>query len=182
MRIRRFACNEPQLDRILKKLQGRILNAPISERAVQDFEASHGIQLPDGYREFLLRLGNGGDGPPCYGLGPLGLPANDMPPEQARWWVELRDVRKPFPFTRYWIWDLGQETDEGVREQTHHGSVYIGNDGCGAYWHLIITGPERGNVWMISGEGIQPACPKRDFLTWYEDWLDGKDSFYAFPH
>jgi hypothetical protein len=32
---------------------------------------------------------------------------------------------------------------------------------------------------MIAGEGIQPACPKRDFLTWYEDWLDGKDSFYA---
>jgi hypothetical protein len=174
----------PQLDRILKKVQsqGRRLNAPISERAVQDFEAAHGIQLPDGYREFLLRGGNGGEGPPCYGLGPLGLPANDMPPEQARWWVELRDVQKAFPFTRYWIWDDGQETDEGSEEQVNYGSVYIGNDGCGAYWHLIITGPERGNVWMISGEGVQPACPKRDFLTWYEDWLDGKDSFYAFPH
>ncbi len=174
----------PQLDRILRKTQsqGRILNSPISERALQDFEAAHGIQLPDGYREFLLRAGNGGDGPPEYGLGPLGLPARDMPPEQTRWWVELRNVQKPFPFTRYWIWDVGQETDEGTEEQVNNGSIYIGNDGCGAYWHLIVTGPERGNVWMISGEGVQPACPKRDFLTWYEDWLDGKDSFYAFPH
>jgi hypothetical protein len=45
-----------------------------------------------------------------------------------------------------------------------------------------LFAPFRLNVWMISGEGVQPACPKRDFLTWYEDWLDGKDSFYAFPH
>lgn len=172
-----------QLDRIVNSVQsqGRILNAPIDGRAILDFESAHGIRLPDGYREFLLRVGNGGDGPPEYGLGPLGLPASDMPPEQAKQWVELRDVRNPFPFTRYWIWDVGQTTDEGTLEQVNYGSIYIGNDGCGAYWHLIITGPERGNVWMISGEGVQPACPKRDFLTWYEDWLEGKDSFYAFP-
>lgn len=173
-----------QVDRILKKVQskGRVLNAPISERAVQDFEVAHGIQVPDGYREFLLRAGNGGDGPPEYGLGPLGLPANDMSAEQARWWVELRDVKKPFPFTSTWVWEDGQESEEGTEEQVNFGSIYIGNDGCGAYWHLIVSGPERGNVWMIAGEGVTPACPKRDFLTWYEDWLDGKDSFYAFPH
>jgi hypothetical protein len=47
------------------------------------------------------------------------------------------------------------------------------------YWHLIVAGPERGNVWTLSSEGIQPTAPKRDFLTWYEDWLDGKGSWYA---
>ncbi len=172
-----------QINRILKKVhsQGRILNAPISELAVQEFEQAHGIQLPDGYREFLMRVGNGGDGPPCYGLGELGAPANDMRPDEVRRWTELRDIQKPFPFTRYWVWDEGQTTDEGSEDQVKYGSIYVGNDGCGAYWHLIITGPERGNVWMIAFEGIQPACPKRDFLTWYEDWLDGKGSFYAFP-
>ena len=115
----------PQIDRILEKVhsQGRILNAPISECAIQEFESAHGIQLPEGYREFLMRVGNGGDGPPCYGLGRLGLPANDMPPEQARLWIELRDVQKSFPFTHYWIWDVGQETDEGSLEQTKHGSI-----------------------------------------------------------
>src|SRR6266566_2542793 len=161
----------PQIDRILKNAhsQDRVLNAPISECAVQEFEQAHGIQLPDGYREFLMRVGNGGDGPPCYGLGPLGLPSHDMRPEEARRWTELRDIQRSFPFTRYWIWDEGQTTDEGRIEEVKYGSIYIGNDGCGAYWHLIITGPERGNVWMIAFEGIQPACPKRDFLTWYED-------------
>jgi hypothetical protein len=40
-------------------------------------------------------------------------------------------------------------------------------------WHLIITGPERGNIWLITGEGMQHTNPRRDFLKWYSDWLDG---------
>jgi hypothetical protein len=40
-------------------------------------------------------------------------------------------------------------------------------------WILIVTGPERGNIWFKCGEGIQPTSPKRDFLRWFEDWLDG---------
>jgi hypothetical protein len=89
-------------------------------------------------------------------------------------------VREEFPFTAQWIWENDELTDEGSRDQVGHGSICLGTDGCAIYWHLIVTGPERGNVWMICGEGIQPTCPKRDFLTWFEDWLDGKDSFYGF--
>jgi len=173
-----------QVGRIASKTkkQGRILNPPIGENKVKEFELAYGIKLPDGYREFIVRVGNGGEGPPHYGLAPLGHTAGDMPREQEKNWIELPHIQKSFPFTRYWIWDQGEQTDEGTIDQVAYGSIYIGNDGCGCYWHLIITGPERGNVWMISGEGIQPACPKRDFLTWYEDWLDGKDSFYGFPN
>jgi hypothetical protein len=42
----------PQIDRILNKVhsQRRILNAPISERAVREFERAHEIQLPGEYR------------------------------------------------------------------------------------------------------------------------------------
>jgi hypothetical protein len=40
-------------------------------------------------------------------------------------------------------------------------------------WVLIVTGPERGNIWFKCGEGITPTIPKRDFLRWFEDWLDG---------
>ena len=47
-------------------------------------------------------------------------------------------------------------------------------------WHLIVNGPERGIPWMLCGEGIQPVCPKRTFVQWYEDWLDGRDSFYGY--
>jgi hypothetical protein len=173
---------DSRLARVLAKIESEecSLDPPLDEKSIGAFEQAHGILLPNGYRQFLLLAGDGGDGPPFYGLDPLVPLADDNSDVQARYWVELPDVRQPFPFTRYWIWDQGQETDEGTTDQVKWGSIRIGHDGCGAYWHLIVTGPERGNVWMIAGEGIQPACPKRDFLTWYEDWLDGKDSFYGF--
>jgi hypothetical protein len=100
---------------------------------------------------------------------------------QAPEWSTLPHVTKPFPFTRYWYWDRGDTTDEGTAEQVNHGSICLGSDGCGMYWHLIVTGPDRGIPWMLCGEAIQPVCPKRTFLQWYEDWLDGRDSFYGLP-
>lgn len=67
-----------------------------------------------------------------------------------------------------------------VAVQSENGSLLLGNDGCGMYWHLIVNGQERGIPWMLCGEGIQPVSPRRGFLQWYEDWLDGKDSFYGY--
>jgi hypothetical protein len=45
-------------------------------------------------------------------------------------------------------------------------------------WHLIVTGPDRGSIWWITGEGMQHTFPKRDFLTWYIDWLEGVESWW----
>lgn len=68
-----------------------------------------------------------------------------------------------------------------IKVKLSNGSILLGTDGCGMDWRLIVTGPDRGIPWMISGEGIQPVCPKRTFLQCNEDWLDGLDSFYGFP-
>lgn len=46
------------------------LNACLSREELQNFEASVGVTLPEEYRDFLLRFGNGGAGP-GYGLLPL---------------------------------------------------------------------------------------------------------------
>ncbi len=43
------------------------LNPPASEETIAAFETRFGISLPEGYRDFLLRMGNGGAGP-FYGL------------------------------------------------------------------------------------------------------------------
>lgn len=172
-----------KLSRIEAKLvaKGHKVNSKASEAHVASFESHHGISLPGEYRSFITLLGNGGPGPPSYGLEPLGFTASDMQSEERRLWTDLPDVATAFPFTRYWVWEEGDISSEGSREQIDYGSIYIGNDGCGMHWHLIITGPERGIPWMICGEGIQPVCPRRSFLQWYEDWLDGLDSFYGFP-
>ena len=47
------------------------LNPPAPEEGIAAFEGRFGISLPEGYRNFLLLLGNGGAGP-FYGLYSLG--------------------------------------------------------------------------------------------------------------
>jgi hypothetical protein len=149
--------------------RGKRLNPPLGEPEVARFEVEHGIELPEGYRRFLTEVGNGGHGPPYCGLAPLG---------RSPYWETSADIAKPFPFTKPWVWEEENMSDEGFCEQVFHGGTYLGTDGCGQEWHLIVTGPERGNIWLICGEGIAPTRPRRDFLTWYTDWLDGVENWW----
>ena len=91
-----------------------------------------------------------------------------------------RDRNAALTDDRLQVWENDETSDEGDEAQIGWGSICLGTDGCGMNWHLIVTGPDRGVPWMLAGEGIQPLCPKRTFLQWYEDWLDGKDSFYGY--
>ena len=52
--------------------QGKRLYSPLTEAEATEFEVKHGITLPEGYRRFLIEVGNGGEGPPGYGLARLG--------------------------------------------------------------------------------------------------------------
>ncbi len=176
-----IALTADRVARIAQKVRARgtPFGSPLSEGTVNQFESQHGIILPDGFRAFITQIGNGGPGPSEYGWAPLGHAAQDMRPDEASIWTDLPYVRQPFPFTAPWIWESGDVSAEGVFEQRLHGTIYLGNDGCGAYWFLVVTGPERGNVWMVCGEGMQPTSPKRDFLQWIEDWLDGTTDWWA---
>jgi hypothetical protein len=53
-----------------------VLNPPLAEAAAVAFEAEHRVRLPEGYREFVTMLGNGGAGP-YYGLLSLERCAQD---------------------------------------------------------------------------------------------------------
>lgn len=152
----------------------RFLYPPLSEVAVLQFESRWDVRLPAEYRCFLLEVGNGGTGPPDYGLKRLG----EVPDDYWRAAPDvLRTLSTPFPLTQAWIWE-GEEEDEKphLQDAIKNGKLVLGTDGCGMYWVLIVTGPERGNVWFESGEGVAPCRPSRDFLSWYEFWLAcGKD-------
>ena len=141
------------------------------------WEKSRQVALPQEYREFISRVGNGASGPPEYGLLPLGEICADLLPAEKLTWRSLEGLRRPFPFTKPWVWEEGELSSEGSREQVGDGSIMLGTDGCGIYWHLIVSGPERGTVWQLTGEGIQPLCPKRNFGEWVSDWLEGLDPF-----
>ena len=175
---------EDRLHRVEVKVRqaGLKLRPPLTERAVLAFEESHGVSLPEGYRRFLLEIGDGGPGPSQYGLVPLGREVKlRFRPEFTRGRQRLPFVTLPLPFTRTWVWEDGQMSDEGETEQVQHGNLLLGTDGCGLHWHLIVTGVERGHVWQFSDIGITPTDPKRDFLGWYEGWLDGVTDWWSGP-
>jgi hypothetical protein len=102
----------------------------------------------------------------------LGSVPNDLHPDEKRSWLELPDLAKPFPFTKPWVWE-GEPYDAVKRATARHGSLHLGSEGCGMHWLLIVSGAERGNVWMYTSVGVVPLEPKRSFLDWVEAWLDG---------
>lgn len=145
------------------------LNPPIQEQELLDFEAEHGVQLPEEYRDFLLYAGNGGAGP-YYGIYPLEK------------WYDFGD----------WIYDTRVEnylslpcplyfrmkrTDDWEKEfETKfpfQGTLSLGSQGCTYAMVLIVTGEYRGRVVYADADGQTPFVTyEPDFLTWYERWLD----------
>ena len=170
---------DKRTNRIREQLinKGCALNPICSPSEIETFEKLHGITLPEEYTSYLLNIANGGDGPPEYGIVKLGGVASDMSEQEKHNWSSLSSVKKPFPFTGAWITEEDEESDEGNFSDIDSGSIFIGNDGCGMYWHLIVTGPERGNMWLLTGEGISPTTPRHTFLSWIEAWIDGNEYF-----
>jgi hypothetical protein len=168
---------QQRVERIGRALaQARKFMEPcLKEWAIAGFENHFGVRLPEAYRLFLLRVGNGGWGPPRDGLGKLGeaLPDEMLAPE--RWFQEhLPWIRKPFPFV--------ERTEVKDWRQARFGCLLLADDGCGMQWRLVVTGPESGNVWFDDPNvgTIAPASPHRDFLGWYEEWLE-RQTWYL-PH
>lgn len=145
--------------------------------AVHAFEARHGVVLPEPYRTFVAEITDGSfQGPPDFGLVGLEELPDDWGDDPAG-----RDLGRPFPLTSAWIWEDDDRPEEELaplRAQVFdHGSIVLGTDGCGMYWHLVVTGPQRGRVWNITGEG---ACPfDAGFAGWVGHWAAGKPWFDA---
>ncbi|MEV6929773.1 SMI1/KNR4 family protein [Dactylosporangium sp. NPDC051485] len=153
---------------------------------VYAFEAEHGIVLPEPYRTLVAEITDGSfSGPPDYGL----LSVAEVPDD----WGDDRLARilsLDFPLTEAWLWEEDPRPYEELQPLLdpvfYHGSIVLGTDGCGMYWHLIVTGPHRGHIWNISGEGAVPfgaefghTTGTSGFLGWVRHWAAGKPWFDA---
>jgi hypothetical protein len=158
----------------------------LGREAVLAFEAEHGVVLPEPYRSFVAELSDGSDkGPPDYGLVPLAALPSDWGDDRPR-----RDLAKPFPLTEAWLWEEDdrseEELDTLIGSVVDHGTVVLGTDGCGMYWHLVVTGPHRGHIWNITDVGAVPfgaefGCTTAEpgFAGWVAHWAAGKEWFDA---
>ncbi|MER5312056.1 SMI1/KNR4 family protein [Streptomyces sp. NPDC002773] len=161
---------------------------PAGWEAVRIFEAEHGIVLPEPYRTFVAEICDGlRAGPPYYGLLPLAQTPSDWGSDRPE-----RMLAEPFPLTAAWLWEeegdalSEQEFEARMGPVFDHGSLLLGTDGCGMYWHLIVTGPQRGHVWLIDENGAMPFGTRPDtslmpgppgFEGWANHWAQGRSWF-----
>ncbi len=144
------------------------LGPAFKEGQLSGLEQEFGATLPDGYRAFLLHIGNGGAGP-YYGL--LSLAGGD--PEDL---TDFDSIKDPFPWK-----------NKNLRpRRVLPGVAYIANYGCALRFFLVVTGQCRGEVWhdwRADSAGIYPATnhsgERLYFLEWYSQWLD--DSLGQLP-
>lgn len=148
------------------------LNSPLHPLEIADFEARYGIVLPSGYVEFLTQIGNGGAGP-GYGMYPLHqwyehAPANpsQLPPNYLS---NPSPLREDVPLN-----DIGWEVQLGTTwEERYQGAIAVTELGCAITHILIVSGELYGRVVLADPDEWRPGFPpERDFLSWYEAWLD----------
>ncbi|WP_418956359.1 SMI1/KNR4 family protein [Streptomyces tritici] len=149
--------------------------APLGWDGVRAFEAEHGIVLPEPYRTYVAEIGDGWAG----GVVPLAEQPADFPTPAAD-----RDLAAPFPLAERWAWEDDEEHDEDewdalIDPVYDHGSIVLATDGCGLYWHLVVSGPQRGRVWCVADVGAAPFGPdfghegegEPGFAQWAVHWI-----------
>lgn len=124
-------------------------NPKLKESEIEEFEENEGVKLPQGYRDFLKNIGDGGAGP-SYGLYSLN---------------EARNGASFYPP----IQDLNNKTDD---EKESPGELLITQNGCGHFTWLKIT-DQKEEIWHDGRVGgAEPCIVSTDFLGWYNNWLD----------
>lgn len=165
------------------------VNPCLTEARICAFELRYKITFPDDYRQFLLEVGNGGAGP-GYGLFPLEeeLLENSISDDG-----EYIGISEPFVLSSTANSDVKEVVPDGKLPQ---GTIAIATYGCGIDALLVVTGEQRGNIWIddrSNDGGIYPfsddcaafyhddpdalatvvdSTPALSFYDWYNDWLD----------
>lgn len=121
----------------------------LTEPDINAFEKQEQIILPESYRDYLKYLGDGGAGP-AYGIYPLEEARNG-----AGWYPPIDDLNnKP-------------------GDDDAPGELLISHNGCRLFTWLKITDSPAGEIWYDRrANNEEPECIAKDFLEWYEGWLD----------
>ncbi len=160
------------LDRIREKLAkaGKTLNPPLPETEIAEFEEEFAIALPPDYRAFILKVGDGGDGPDM-GLRPLWSDSLDrvefvkIPGD-----LYLEQSRTPKDFIHTYDSEAARQNDQ---KGEIRGWVVLCEDGAGIVKALCVHGREYGRILRIEGDDCLVFLSYfDDFNGWYEAWLD----------
>lgn len=164
------------------------LGKPASAQAVEQFENQYSIQLPEGYKAFMLNIGNGGESyansaaGPYYGIYPLGENVNELIFSETEKYIHKPSVIFPDMSDDYWK-TLNQsiEENESITDEEYEseigkifgGLLPIGSQGCTYIHAIVINGMHKGRVVNVDLDRQKPHFTfENNFLDWYERWLD----------
>jgi len=185
------------------------LNPCLGETDINSVEDQYTIHLPDDYRNFLLEVGNGGAGP-YYGVFRLGEQDDGWGFRPWEGGFLVGDPSVPFPYHDNWnlpgaFWSADPQNKEWASDEeaddandswdktlaevywapaVMNGAIPICHCGCALRQWLVVTGPERGNVWQDDRADLNGVYPLQtengeriSFSKWYLMWLE--DSIQA---
>lgn len=139
------------------------LSPTVSERVIARFERTYDVTLPAEYRRFLRTAGGGGSANcagPHGGLTSFGRVVKH---------TDLVDLARPFPLRP------GEQLtpEQRDRDEDYAGTIELCSVGCGTTYRLVVTGPDRGRVWLWMPDAIpnEFEATGYDFIDWYVAWL-----------
>lgn len=160
-------------DKVIKRIQRKMdvlgikMSRCLSEDNITAFENYHKVKLPQAYRIFLKKVGNG-----CNHMFE-GCRLNDLESSLCQ------ELSKPFMLEKFWLWEDDEREkniiETEMKDKVYRGNIELINLGCSISYNLIITGKCRGEVWNFTDVGVQPCCERQDFFGWFELWLDNQD-------
>lgn len=129
-------------DMVIKRIQEKInllhikMGECLSEEAIVAFENRHKIELPEAYRMFLKKVGNG-----CKEMfDRRGLNSLENSP--------CRNLSEPFMLEKFWIWENDDRDSDSIasdmENKVYRGNIELIDIGCCISYNLIITGKCRG--------------------------------------
>lgn len=164
---------DPQLKAFGASSHQYSIHSPVNAEEIQLFEREYGITLPLSYKTFLLEIGNGGRSfresaaGPYYGIYPLGNSIDELVYESV---THLQKDCVLYPGLTEETWEQMAEKDP---EELYAGILPIGSQGCTYIHGLVLNGPHTGKVVNLDLDGQRPKFTfEKNFLDWYERWLD----------
>lgn len=155
------------------------LNPPIAPATVELFEQQAGVSLPEDYRDFLIKVANGGR-----------MPCMLVPLEHwnALYWIEDPEpsiLAQPCTLKpgygemgKQWLEHAGgsdwEQRWDSNQWDPMSGTLAIAEIGCGLFYSLIVTGPYRGRIFSWGDHIHNPPifCHEDSFGPWINSAFD----------
>ena len=162
-------------------------NPVFDQHKLFEFEKEHQITLPEDYRDFITKIGNGGVGPGYDGILPIQNTIIDLKLDNKPKIVLNIPFKHNIAWNEEWIknfdWDSGRPDLKIVNSYMNvehiFGSLQFSHIGHGCTLLLVVNGNQKGNVWTdyrADYGGIKPKQIKNNNISFIDLYIDCLDS------